>query len=254
MLREEYPVDVEDNLEARRVQTQFRVIERILTILITVIAVAAALMTFESARQFGGSLLASAGVLGIVLGFPAQETLATLMAGIQTAISQPIRLDDVVFVEGTYGRVQQSTLTYVVIVTWDERNLIVRIKYFLDNPFENWTYTESRILGTVSLYTDYSLPAGELRGELKRILDESDLWDGRIWNLQVIDSTDRALELRALMSALDPSSAWNLRVHVREQLVKYLQDHHPESRPKVRLEQEPTPQKQADYQSQDGSS
>lgn len=254
MLREEFPVDVQDNLQARRVQTQFRVIERILSILITVIAIAAALMTFESVRQFGVSLLASAGVLGIVLGFAAQETLGTLMAGIQIAISQPIRLDDVVIVEGTYGRVQEITLTYVVIDTWNERNLIVPIKYFLDNPFENWTYTESRILGTVYLYTDYSVPVQDLRTELERVLENSEWWDGRVWNLQVSNSTDRALELRALMSAIDSSSAWNLRVHVRERLVQYLQEHYPDSLPKVRLEQEPVAEKWGEYQSQDGSS
>lgn len=236
MLSEEYPVDVEDNLEARRVMTQFRVIERILAIAISVVAVAAGLMTFDSVRQFGVSLLASAGVLGIVLGFAAQETLATLLAGFQIAISQPIRLDDVVIVEGTYGRVQEITLTYVVINTWDERNLIVPIRYFLDNPFQNWTYTEARILGTVYLYTDYSVPVDEVRHELSRILEETDLWDGVVGSLQVTDSTDHGLELRVLVSAPDSSAAWNLRVHVREKLVQFLQGHYPESLPKVRVE------------------
>lgn len=255
LLQEEYPVDVEDNLQARRVQTQFQVISRIITILIGVIAVAAGLMTFDSVRQFGVSLLASAGVLGIVLGFAAQESLGTLMAGIQIAITQPIRLDDVVIVEGTYGRIQEITLTYVVINTWDERNLIVPIRYFIENVFENWTYTESRILGTVYLYTDYSVPIDRIRGELQRILEANELWDGRVWNLQVTDSSERGIELRALMSAPDSATAWNLRVHVREKMVEFLQREYPDSLPVVRLlqVQEPGKLEKPARQSQDGS-
>lgn len=255
LLQEEYPVDVADNLHARRVQTQFQVISRIITILIGVIAVAASLMTFESVRQFGVSLLASAGVLGIVLGFAAQETLGTLISGIQIAITQPIRLDDVVIVDGTYGRIQEITLTYVVINTWDERNLIVPIRYFLENVFENWTYTESRILGTVYLYTDYAVPIERVRAQLERVLKANELWDGRMWNLQVTDSTERGVELRALMSAPDSASAWNLRVQVREKMVEFLQREYPDSLPVVRLlqVQEPSRLDSPAHQSQDGS-
>jgi len=233
MLR--YPVDVEDNLQARRVQTQFRVIERVLVAVIVLLAISAMLMTFDQVRQFGVSLLASAGVAGVVLGFAAQKSLGTLLAGIQIAFSQPIRLDDVVVVEGEWGRVEEITLTYVVLKIWDERRLIVPITYFIDNAFQNWTHSSAQILGTVFLYTDYSVPVEDLRRELKRILDQSPLFDGRAWGLQVTDSTDRSVELRALMSAEDASRSWDLRCHVREEMIRYLQESQPESLPRVRL-------------------
>lgn len=236
MLLEEYPIDVEDNLQARRIMTQYRVIERIGTVLISVIAIGAILMTFDSVRQFGVSLLASAGIAGVVIGFAAQKSLGTLLAGIQIAVSQPIRLDDVVIVEGEWGRVEEITLTYVVVRVWDERRLIVPVTYFLDNPFQNWTYTSAQILGTVFVYADYSVPVEEVRQELKRILDSTDLWDGRAWSLLVTDSNDRTMEMRALISAANSSKAWDLRCLVRERLIDFLQREYPESLPKVRLE------------------
>jgi small-conductance mechanosensitive channel len=236
-----YPVDVEDNLQARRIRTQFQVIERVLVAVIVLIVISAMLMTFEQVRQFGVSLLASAGVAGVVLGFAAQKSLGTLLAGIQIAFSQPIRLDDVVIVEGEWGRVEEITLTYVVVKIWDERRLIVPITYFIDNAFQNWTRSSAQILGTVYIYADYSLPVDELRSELKRILDESSLFDGRAWGLQVTNASDRTIELRALMSAEDASKSWDLRCHVREALIRYLQKQHPESLPRIRLEQEDVP-------------
>jgi small-conductance mechanosensitive channel len=236
MLLEEHPIDVEDNLQARRIMTQYRVIERIGTVLISVLAIGAMLMTFESVRQFGVSLLASAGIAGVVLGFAAQKSLSTLLAGIQIAVSQPIRLDDVVIVKGEWGRVEEITLTYVVVRIWDERRLIVPVTYFLDNPFQNWTYTSAEILGTVFIYADYSVPVEEVRQELKRILDNTDLWDGRVWSLLVTDSRERTMEMRALVSAANSSKAWDLRCHVRERLVDFLQREYPDSLPKVRLE------------------
>lgn len=236
MLLEEHPIDVEDNLAARRIMTQYRVIERIGIVLISVLAIGAIFMTFESVRQFGVSLLASAGIAGVVIGFAAQKSLGTLLAGVQIAVSQPIRLDDVVIVEGEWGKVEEITLTYVVVRVWDERRLIVPVTYFLDNPFQNWTYTSAQILGTVYLYTDYSVPVESVRQELKRILDETDLWDRRAWGLVVTDSTERTMELRALVSAADSSDAWDLRCHVRERLIDYLQQEYPQSLPKVRLE------------------
>ncbi len=242
MIMTQYPVDVENNLQARRVQTQFRVIDRVLVILIVLITVSAMLMTFEQVRQFGVSLLASAGVAGVVLGFAAQKSLGTLLAGIQIAFSQPIRLDDVVIVEGEWGKVEEITLTYVVVKIWDERRLIVPITYFLDNAFQNWTRSSAQILGTVHLFVDYSVPVEELRVELKRILGESPLFDGRAWGLQVTDASDRTIKLRALMSAEDASKLWDLRCHVREAMIHYLQAHHPESLPRIRLEQGTTNQ------------
>jgi small-conductance mechanosensitive channel len=236
MLLEEHPVDVDDNLQARRIMTQYRVIERIGTVLIFVLAVGAMLMTFESVRQFGVSLLASAGIAGVVLGFAAQKSLGTLLAGIQIAVSQPIRLDDVVIVEGEWGRVEEITLTHVVVRIWDQRRLIVPVTYFLDNPFQNWTYTSAEILGTIFVYADYSVPVEAVRHELKRILDGTDLWDGRVWSLLVTDSTERTMEMRALVSAADSSKAWDLRCLVREKLIDFLQREYPDSLPKVRLE------------------
>lgn len=236
MLLEEHPTDVEDNLEARRIMTQYKVIERIGTVLISVIAIGAIFMTFESARQFGVSLLASAGIAGVVIGFAAQKSLGTLLAGVQIAFSQPIRLDDVVIVEGEWGRVEEITLMYVVVRIWDQRRLIVPVTYFLDNAFQNWTYTSADILGTVFVYTDYSVPVEAVRQELKRILEGTDLWDGRAWNLVVTDSTERTMELRALVSAADSSKVWDLRCYVRERLIDFLQREYPDSLPKVRLE------------------
>jgi small-conductance mechanosensitive channel len=242
MLLEEHPVDVEDNLQARRIMTQYQVIERIGTVLVWVLAIGAMLMTFDSVRQFGISLLASAGIAGVVIGFAAQKSLGTLLAGIQIAVSQPIRLDDVVIVEGEWGRVEEITLTYVVVRVWDERRLIVPVTYFLDNPFQNWTYTSAQILGTVYIYADYSVPVEKVRQELKRILDSTDLWDGRAWSLLVTDSNDRTMEMRALISAANSSKAWDLRCLVRERLIDFLQREYPDSLPKVRLESQ-TPNK-----------
>jgi small-conductance mechanosensitive channel len=238
LLQERFPVDVEDNLEARRVQTQYRLIERLATAVIVIIAVGAMLMTFEQVRQFGVSLLASAGIAGIVLGFAAQKSLGTLLAGIQIAISQPIRLDDVVIVEGEWGRIEEITLTYVIVKIWDQRRLVLPITYFIDNPFQNWTRTSAEILGTVYLYADYTVPVQAVREELQRIVESSDLWDGRTVGLVVTEAKEHTIELRALVSAADASKAWDLRCLVRERLISYLQENHPESLPRLRLVQE----------------
>jgi small-conductance mechanosensitive channel len=238
LVQARFPVDVEDNLEARRVQTQYRVIERITTAVIVILAMGAMLMTFEEVRQFGVSLLASAGIAGVVLGFAAQKSLGTLLAGIQIAISQPIRLDDVVIVEGEWGRIEEITLTYVVVKIWDQRRLIVPITYFIDNSFQNWTRTSAEILGTVYLYADYAVPVQAVREALERIVESTDLWDGRVVGLVVTDAKEHTLELRALVSAENASKAWDLRCLVREQLVTYLQANHPESLPRLRLVQE----------------
>jgi len=230
-----FPVDVKDNLEARRIQTQFRVFERIATTLIVILTISIMLMTFEEVRQFGVSLLASAGLAGIVIGFAAQKSLATLLAGIQIAFSQPIRLDDVVIVEGEWGRIEEITLTYVVVKIWDERRLVVPITYFIDNVFENWTRTTAQILGTVFIYADYTVSVEDVRQELGRILESTDLWDGRVNSLQVTDSSDKTMELRALMSAEDSSKAWDLRCYVRERLIAYMQERFPASLPQLRV-------------------
>ncbi len=232
-------LQAKDNLHARKLYTQARILERIAIVLIVVLTLAVVLMSYERLRQLGAGLLASAGIAGIIVGFAAQKTLSNLLAGIQIAITQPIRIDDVVIVEGQWGRVEEITLTYVVVRIWDLRRLVVPIGYFLEKPFENWTRTSASLLGTVFLYVDYSVPVAEVRKEVGRIVRASDRWDGESWGLQVTDATDRTLELRALMSAADSASAWDLRCEVREKLIDYLQREHPQALPRFRVEEGP---------------
>jgi len=238
-----------DNLKARRLYTQIRVIERVVDVLTILITISIMLMTFPQVRKLGVSLLASAGVIGIILGFAAQKTLGNLFSGIQIALAQPIRIDDVVIVEGEWGRIEEITLTYVVVRIWDLRRLIVPISYFMEKPFQNWTRISADLLGTVFIYADYRIPVEKVREELKRILDESGKWDGEVWNLQVTNTTDRTVELRALMSAPDSSVAWDLRCLVREKLLAYLQANFPDCLPKVRLEMANGEQTDADMHS-----
>jgi small-conductance mechanosensitive channel len=238
LIMSHYEVDAKDNLRARRVQTQLQVLERIAIFIIAVIAAAAMLMTFGQVRQVGVSILASAGVIGIIVGFAAQKSIGTLIAGIQIAITQPIRMDDVVIVEGEWGRIEEITLTYVVVRIWDQRRLVVPITYFIERPFQNWTRTTAELLGTVYLYVDYNVPVERVREELHSILENTELWDKRAWGLVVTNTSEKTVELRALMSAVDSSSAWNLRCHVREKLLEFLQKNFPESLPRIRLELE----------------
>ena len=232
---EQYSMEDKDNLRARKVYTQFRMLERIIIFIIIIIALATALMTFETIKQVGVSILASAGIAGIIIGFAAQRVIATIFAGFQIAITQPIRLDDVVIVEGEYGWIEEITLTYAVIRLWDKRRLIVPTTYFIENPFQNWTRVSADILGAVYIYTDYNVPVEALRKELTRLLENSDFWDKNVNALQVTNSTEKTIELRALMSAADSPSAWNLRVYVRENLIKFLQENYPECLPKLRI-------------------
>jgi small-conductance mechanosensitive channel len=192
-------------------------------------------MSFESIREIGVSIFASAGVAGIILGLSAQKMIGSILAGIQIAIAQPIKMDDVVIVEGEWGKIEEITLTYVVVNIWDKRRLIVPTTYFIEKPFQNWTKTSSEILGTVFLYTDYKVPFDEIRKELTQILHSTDLWDGQVNNLQVTNSQPQNVEIRALMSAKDSSIAWDLRVYVREKLVTFLQQNYPESLPHTRV-------------------
>jgi len=180
-----YDVHSADNLKARKVYTQFTILERIFIFIITIMALGIALMSFEEIREIGISIFASAGVAGIIIGFSAQKMIGAILAGIQIAIAQPIKIDDVVVVEGEWGRVEQITLTYVVVAIWDKRRLILPTTYFIEKPFQNWTKTTADILGTVFLYTDYKVPFEKLREELKRILESTDLWDGKAQNIRV---------------------------------------------------------------------
>jgi small-conductance mechanosensitive channel len=229
-----YRLDEADNREARGVYTQVMVLKKIAVGVIAVFAIASMLMVFQSVRQFGTAMIASAGVAGIVIGFAAQKSLATLLAGFQIAMTQPIRIDDVVIVEGEWGRIEEITLTYVVVCIWDLRRLILPITYFIEKPFQNWTRTSADILGTVFLHVDYGIPVDALRRELTRILESSPLWDRKVNVLQVTDAGQRTLELRALASASDASKAWDLRCEVREKLVTFVQENYPESLPRLR--------------------
>jgi small-conductance mechanosensitive channel len=233
-----YKIENRDNLQARRIYTQFGVIERVLNVLIIFLGFAAIMLTFERVREIGVSLLASAGVLGIILGFAAQRSLATLFAGIQIALTQPIRIDDVVIVENEWGWIEEITLTYVVVKIWDQRRLVVPITYFIEKPFQNWTRTTAELLGTVYLYADYTLPVPEIREELKKILQAAPQWDHRVGVLQVTNANERTIELRALMSAKDSPAAWDLRCYVREKLIEFMQHHFPASLPHVRIKLE----------------
>ncbi len=234
-----FDVRAKDNLRARKIHTQFKVFKRIVIIVVIVLAFGTMLMTFERVRQLGTTILASAGIVGIVVGMAAQKTITTFIAGVQIALTQPIREDDVVIVEGEWGRIEEITLTYVVVRIWDLRRLIVPITYFIDQPFQNWTRISADILGTVFLYTDYSVPVEAVREALQRFVRESEYWDGKVCGLQVTNATDRTMELRALMSAGDASAAWNLRCEVREKLIEFIQREYPQALPRLRAELEP---------------
>lgn len=226
-----------DNLAARKMYTQVRILKRIALVVVVVVTLGVLLMSYERLRQIGTGLLASAGIAGIIVGFAAQKALGNLLAGFQIATTQPIRIDDVVIVEGEWGRVEEVTLTYVVVRIWDLRRLVVPISYFIETPFENWTRTSANLLGTVVLHVDYTVPVAAVREELHRILQASGLWDGEVWNLQVVGAGERTVELRALMSAPDSGTAWDLRCHVREKLLDYLQGEHPGALPRFRVEE-----------------
>ena len=231
----QYDIDQKDNLKARKVYTQFRIIQRILVFLILIIAISLALMTFSQIRKIGVSIIASAGVTGIIVGFAAQKVIGGVLAGVQLAFTQPIRLDDVVVVENEWGRIEEINLTYVVVRIWDQRRLVLPTTYFIEKPFQNWTRTSAEILGTVFIYTDYNVPFDKMREELTRLLQNSKLWDGKVNVLQVTDATEKTVEIRALMSAVDSPTAWDLRVYVREHLIRFIQENYPDSLPRSRV-------------------
>jgi len=233
---ERHPVTVEDNLQARRIQTQTDVLSRSAQVIAIIAGSAMALMTFPGARQVGASLLASAGVLGIVGGLAARPVFANLIAGLQLALAQPLRMDDVLIVKGEWGRVEEITGTYVVLKIWDERRLIIPLQWFIENPFENWTRTGANILGTVFLYLDYTTPVSLLRAEAERLLKTMPEWDGRVFAVQVTDAKDRVMEVRVLVSASNSGKAFDLRCKMREGLIAFLARDYPNSLPVVRLE------------------
>ncbi len=230
-----------NNLVARKIRTQIQFIERSVHVLLILLGAALILMTFDKARSLGGSIIASAGLATVVIGFAAQKTLGTYIAGFQVAFTQPIRIEDVVIVEGEWGIIEEITLTYVVIKIWDLRRLIVPISYFTDKPFQNWTRNESSMLGYVYLYFDYAVDVEDLRVKFMEVLRGSNLWDRKVAVLQVTDATDRSVQIRFLMDARNSSEAFDLRCEVREKLIAHVQATRPEALPKARNEVQVVP-------------
>lgn len=228
-----------DNLLARKINTQVVVLRRLMHSAVLLITLAFMLMVFPPIRNLGAGLFASAGIIGIMAGMAARPTLGNLIAGLQIAFAQPIRIDDVVIVEGEWGWIEEIRSTYVVVRIWDLRRLVLPISYFIEKPFQNWTRQTADLLGTVFLYTDYTVPVQAVREQLFKVLEGTPLWDKKVWNLQVTNSTDKSMELRALMSAPNASQAWDLRCYVREQMIAFLQESYPQSLPKVRATLEP---------------
>jgi small-conductance mechanosensitive channel len=233
----QFDINSKDNLDERKARTQIDFLQKLSTVIILFIACAIILMSITRVRELGTSILASAGIAGIIIGLAAQRSIANLLAGFQIAFTQPIRLDDVVVVENEWGKIEEITLTYVVVHIWDNRRLVLPISYFLEKPFQNWTRVSSDILGTVFIYTDYSIPVNDLRKELARILSQEGkaMWDGKAGMIQVTNTSAQGIELRLLVSSLNASLNWDLRCLVREQMISFINSNFPEALPKLRL-------------------
>lgn len=229
-----YNLNKTDNLRERKIRTQIQFIRKLIISLIVVLAIGAVLLSFSSLRRIGTGLLTGVGISGIIVGLAAQRSLGNLLAGLQIAFTQPIRLDDVLVVEGEYGRVEEITLTYVVLGIWDQRRLILPINYFIEKPFQNWTRTTAEILGTVFLYLDYTAPFDEIRKEFKRLLQTTELWDKRTSGMQITNTTQNTVEIRLLVSATNSSRAFDLRCYIRENLITFIQKNYPEALPATR--------------------
>lgn len=236
VLTARYQVNVADNLLARKIGTQLVVLHRVVSVVVILVALSIILMTFPAIRSIGTSLLASAGLAGLVIGVAMKPTISSLVAGVQIALTQPMRLDDVVIVEGEWGRIEEIQTTYVVVRIWDLRRLIVPLSYFIEHPFQNWTRTSSDLLGAVTLWVDYTVPVTELRDELQRIVRGNKLWKGEVCVLQVTDANERAMQIRALVDAHDSGQAWDLRCDIREKLIAFLQQRYPHGLPRLRGE------------------
>ncbi len=236
---EQFPTDVSDNLLARKVQTRIQVLRRLGVVGTIGICGAAALMTFPGMRALGAGLLASAGIVGIIIGIAARPTVEAFMAGVQLAWTQPVRLDDVVVIQGEWGRVEEIEATYIVVRLWDLRRLIVPLHVLLTEPFQNWTRRDAALLGALTVEVDYRTPVATVRAAVGSILSECQEFDGEFWNLQVVEAGPLTMRLRVLVSAPNADVAWALRCEVREKLVAYLQASHPECLPRFRTEQKP---------------
>jgi small-conductance mechanosensitive channel len=248
-----FDIKQNNNLTQRKMRTQIEFLQKTISVFVIFIAVAIALMSFARVREMGTSLIASAGIASVIIGFAAQKSIANLLAGFQIAFTQPLRLDDVVIVEGEWGRVEEITLTYVVINIWDSRRLIVPIGYFLEKPFQNWTRTTAEVLGTVFLYADYSLPVDFIRQELRTLLESPEakkFWDGRVSAVQVTDTTEKSMQVRVLISAANSGNAFELRCLLRERLVAAVAKNYPESFPSFRIADFPKNEKHVEIPAQ----
>jgi hypothetical protein len=234
-LASQHRVDIADNLRARQVITQVTLLRRVAMLLVVITTVSAMLMTFPAVRAIGATLFASAGVAGLLLGLAARPVFTNVLAGLQVALTEPIRIDDVVVVEGEWGWIEEIRTTYVIVRVWDQRRLMLPLSYFIEKPFQNWTRRTSDLLATVVLYVDYGAPVQELREHFHAILKESHLWDGKAWAFQVIDATPQNLQLRGLMSVANSGDAWDLRCMMRERMIDYMQKSCPQCLPRARL-------------------
>jgi small-conductance mechanosensitive channel len=231
-----FQIGAPDDLMARKAVTQVEVLKRMADGFIIVMAIGFALMSFDSVRQLGFSLFASAGVIGIIAGLALRPVLANFFAGLQIALTQPIRLNDVVIVEGEYGLVEEVSSTYVVIRIWDQRRLIVPLSHFIENPFQNWTRSSAELLGTVFIHVDYMIDVERIRKRGRQIVETSEFWDRRVFNVQITEAKENTLELRLLMSAADSGKLWNLRCDMRERIIEFIKNEHPDALPRRRLE------------------
>jgi small-conductance mechanosensitive channel len=234
-----FDVNKENNLRERKVRTQIVFIRKVVVTIIIVVSLAIILLSFESMQKIGAGLLTGVGVGGIIIGFAAQKSLGNLLAGFQIAFTQPIRMDDVLVVEGEWGRVEEINLTYVVVNIWDKRRLVLPITYFIEKPFQNWTRTTAEILGTVFIYTDFTVPVQLMREKLTALLTGHPLWDGQVNVLQVTDLREQTMEIRCLMSCRNSGQAFDLRCYVREKMIEYIRAHFPDALSKTRIDYAP---------------
>ena len=231
-----FPIDVPDNRRVRRMRTQITLLRRITAVVVAVLAFCSVLMTFAPLRTFGASLLASAGVIGVIGALAAQSTLGNVVAGLQIAFTDTLRLDDAVVVQGEWGYIEEIRLTHVVVRLWDKRRLVLPTTHFTTTGFQNWTRHEARVLGSVTLHLDYATPVAELRTEARRIVESSPFSDHHDCSVQVVDTTPTTMVVRVLASAPDAPNSWDLRCQLREDLLRFIQVHHPEGLPVLRME------------------
>ncbi len=232
----QHPSNVEDNLQARRIYTQARVLSRTAMFMVLLAGLSMMLMTFPGARQVGASLLASAGVIGLVAGIAAKPVFSNIIAGLQIALAQPIRIDDVLIVQGEWGRVEEITGTYVVMSIWDERRLIIPLQWFIENPFQNWTRNNAQLLGAVFFNVDFGMPVAPLRVEMERVVRAAPEWDGRVFVLQITDATEKTMQVRILATAASSPKAFDLRCRIREAMIDYMQREYPQFLPQLRIQ------------------